>query len=104
MSNNVSSELYLPGQPIVAVKDGVKKAGDGTYVSQGLIRASLVGQVNQDAQVRRRRVFRFWALQFDHFRSQSLSINYAGNPRNPVPSSWAPLLVFSHCKQCYLSR
>jgi len=48
MNNEVSQELYLPGQPIADAS--AKNAGDGTYLTQGLVRASLVGHVNVDAK------------------------------------------------------
>jgi len=50
MNDSVSQELYLPGQPIFAASDGGKEAGDGTYLAQGFVRASLVGAVKFDAK------------------------------------------------------
>jgi len=44
MSPSRSEELYLPGQPITHAEN--KSAGEGTYLLQGHVRASLVGHVD----------------------------------------------------------
>lgn len=52
MSQHITSEeIYLPGQPILATNNQNKSAGDGTYCTQGLIRASLVGRLTSTEKV-----------------------------------------------------